>query len=135
MSSNDTNAWTPILESLDKQCDEHKVSDAFRKTLHEDLFDKALIPIVKEAPVSVAVYPPDTDVTAFTVHCGWLVTLTEGVRLTVHRPVSSLRSTSFIVCSFKDKDTLNYNVFDTAKRVAKELKSRIDKLRHPKVED
>ncbi len=121
--------WEPILESLSAQCNEHKVSDAFQKTLRSELIGKALMPIVNEAPVSTRVYPPDSAIQALTVHFGWLATTQSGVRLTVYRHVSSLRMTVFIVCSFADQTSTDYKAIMTEKEVAEELKSRLDGLR------
>lgn len=127
--SNAEDKWASILESLSAQCNEHKVSDAFQQTLCSDLIDKALIPIVKEAPASTRVYPPDSAIQALTVHFGWSATTRSGVRLTVYRHSSSLRMTVFIVCSFVDETSFDYKAIMTEKEVAEELKLRLDGLR------
>ena len=124
-----TKEWASILESLSAQCNEHKVSESFQRSLRSELIDKALIPIVGEAPASTRVYPPDLAIQALTVHFGWSATTRSGVRLTVYRHVLSSRMTVFIVCSFVDETSFDYKGFTTEKEVAEELKLRLDGLR------
>lgn len=126
---NADDTWASILESLSTQCNEHKVSESFQRSLRSDLIDKALLRIVGEAPASTRVYPPDLAIQALTVHFGWLATTRSGVRLTVYRHVSSSRVTVFIVCSFVDETSMDYKAIMTEKEVAEELKSRLDGLR------
>lgn len=126
-----SDSWDDILESLTRLCIDNKVSEEFRKTLRSELIDKALIPIVKEVPEAVGVFPPNAETQALTVHFGWSATskAQSGVRLTVYRHVLLHRETVFMTCTFVNEASMNYKVHDTETEAAKDLKSRLDTLR------
>lgn len=110
--------WKDILSSLDKQCAEHGISNAFRDAVRVKLIEKALIPVIRRAPSSLRVIITPKG---FGVRMLWKDIPNGKIGILVYRPVSKPCSTLFVVFRQEGEPTDSLVAFDNEQEAAKEL--------------
>ena len=117
-------SWKDILSTLDRQCDEHGISGAFRDAVRIKLIEKALIPIIRKAPLCLRVL---TDPKSFCVRILWVDIPDGRIGLLVYRPVFKPSPKPFVVFRTKGKSSDGIWEFDNEQEAAKALQCVLHK--------